>query len=191
MEPLEDRAFREALGCFATGVTVITTCDAAGELVGFTANSFTSVSLDPPLVLFNLNRQANSLPVFEGCAHFAVNVLAEHQADLSSRFASAAHDKWHGIAFELGAEGCPILDGALAVLECAVHAVHDGGDHRIFIGRVLRMRAAEGRPLLFCRGAYRRLGPPLGTPSGEPAPGSTSVLDNGGLFAEPEPWGSV
>jgi len=191
MPALDGREFRDALGWFATGVTVITTRGADGDLVGFTANSFTSVSLDPPLVLFSLNRQAGCLPIFEGCAHFAVNILAEHQAALSSRFATASHEKWHGVAIDTWEGGCPILADALANFECAVHAVHDGGDHRIFLGRVLRMRSSEaGKPLLFSRGAYRLLGGPLGAPQDPPAEGSTSALDNGGLFAEHEPWTS-
>ena len=189
MTALDGRAFRDALGWFATGVTVITTRSAEGALVGFTANSFSSVSLDPPLILFSLSREAKSLPFFEACAHFAVNILSKEQTDLSSRFAGAAHDKWHGIGFTIGEGGCPVLDGVVAVFECAVHDMHDGGDHRIFIGRVLRMQSApEGQPLLFCRGAYRELGPPLGAPAERPQPGSTSALDNGGLLAEAEPW---
>src|SRR6266446_4073088 len=192
MSTLNGREFRDALGWFATGVTVITTRSKEGDLVGFTANSFTSVSLDPPLVLFSLNRGAQSLPIFEGCAHFAVNILAEHQAELSSRFATASHDKWEGVAVETWENGCPILADALANFECAVHAVHDGGDHRIFLGRVLRMQArGAGKPLLFSRGAYRLLGGPLGAPEEAAAASSTSALDNGGLFAEHEPWTSA
>ncbi len=191
MTALDGREFRDALGWFATGVTVITTRGPDGDLVGFTANSFTSVSLDPPLVLFSINRQASCLPIFEGCAHFAVNILAEHQAALSSRFATANHDKWRGVAVETWEGGCPILGEALANFECAVHAMHDGGDHRIFIGRVLRLRSSgTGKPLLFSRGAYRLLGDRLGAPA-EAAAGSTSALDNGGLFAEHEPWTSA
>jgi flavin reductase (DIM6/NTAB) family NADH-FMN oxidoreductase RutF len=189
---LDSRAFRDALGWFATGVTVITTRSDVGDLVGFTANSFSSVSLDPPLVLFSLNRQAQSLAIFEACAHFAVNILAEDQKLISSRFATASHDKWDGVGFTIGEAGCPLLDGAVAVLECAVHDMHDGGDHRIFIGRVLRLRAAnDAKPLLFCRGSYRELGPPLGPPAAGPEPGSTSALDNGGLLAGLEPWVSA
>jgi flavin reductase (DIM6/NTAB) family NADH-FMN oxidoreductase RutF len=189
MTALDGREFRDALGWFATGVTVITTRSNEGELVGFTANSFTSVSLDPPLVLFSLNRQAQSLAVFEGCAHFAVNILAEHQAELSSRFATASHDKWQGVTVETWESGCPILADALANFECEVHAVHDGGDHRIFLGRVLRMETrSDGQPLVFSRGGYRRLGVPLGAPADEAAASSTSALDNGGLLAGLEPW---
>jgi flavin reductase (DIM6/NTAB) family NADH-FMN oxidoreductase RutF len=192
MPVLDGREFRDALGWFATGVTVITTRSPEGDLVGFTANSFTSVSLDPPLVLFSLNRQASCLPIFEGCAHFAVNILAEHQAALSSRFATASHEKWQGVVVETWEGGCPILADALANFECAVHAVHDGGDHLIFVGRVLRMRSSgTGRPLLFSRGSYRLLGEPLGAPEEAAAASSTSALDNGGLFAEHEPWTSA
>jgi flavin reductase (DIM6/NTAB) family NADH-FMN oxidoreductase RutF len=189
MDSPEGQAFREALGWFATGITIITTRGAAGELVGFTANSFTSVSLEPPLVLFNLNRGANCLATFEACTHFAINILAEEQTALSSRFASPTAAKWDGVAVALGLDGCPILGGALAAFECGVHAIHDGGDHRIFVGRVLRMRAAsEGKPLLFSRGSYRKVGPPLGSPAGEPAPHSTSALDSSGMLAGLEPW---
>ncbi len=191
MTALNGRDFRDALGWFATGVTVITTRSPEGDLVGFTANSFTSVSLDPPLVLFSLNRQAHCRSVFEGCAHFAVNILAEHQSELSSRFATASHEKWQGVAVEVWEGGCPILADALANFECAVHAMHEGGDHLIFVGRVLRMQASnEGKPLLFARGGYRLLGAPLGAPVDAAAPSSTSALDNGGLFAELEPWTS-
>ena len=191
MTALNGREFRDALGWFATGITVITTRSPEGDLIGFTANSFTSVSLDPPLVLFSLNRQASCLPIFEGCAHFAVNILAEHQAALSSRFATASHEKWHGVTVEIWEDGCPILADALANFECAVHAIHDGGDHRIFVGRVLRMRSSgTGQPLLFSRGVYRLLGGELGAPDEAAAASSTSALDNGGLFAEHEPWTS-
>ena len=189
MIPLDGRAFRSALGWFATGVTIITTRTHSGELVGFTANSFSSVSLEPPLVLFSLNRRANCIAAFEASGHFAVNVLGERQTELSSRFATPLHEKWDGVALALGQTGCPVLEEALAVFECAVHAVHDGGDHRIFLGRVLAIRAAkDGRPLLFSRGRYRAMGPPLGEPAEPPAPGATSALDNGGLFAGLEPW---
>jgi flavin reductase (DIM6/NTAB) family NADH-FMN oxidoreductase RutF len=192
MTAVDGREFRDALGWFATGVTVITTHSPEGDLVGFTANSFTSVSLDPPLVLFSLNRQAQCLSIFEGCAHFAVNILAEHQAELSSRFATASHDKWQGVAVDIWEDGCPILADALANFECAVHAVHEGGDHLIFVGRVLRLRASKsGKPLLFSRGAYRLIGAPLGAPAEAAAASSTSALDNGGLFAEHEPWTST
>jgi flavin reductase (DIM6/NTAB) family NADH-FMN oxidoreductase RutF len=179
MTSLDRRAFRDALGCFATGVTIVTTSGADGAPIGFTANSFTSVSLDPPLILFNLNRHAHSLAIFEGCAHFAVNILAEHQIALSSRFAATDGDKWQGVAFAAGTSGCPLLDGAIASLECTRHAVHEGGDHRIFVGRVLAMRmGGAAMPLVFWRGAYRRVGRVLGAPGEQPALDTTSALDS-------------
>src|ERR1700751_121046 len=109
MSPVDQRAFRDALGWFATGVTIITTRSPAGERFGFTANSFTSVSLDPPLVLFSLNRRAHCIAVFEQSPYCAVNVRAAHQAELSTRFASAVPDKWDGIAVIDGTDGCPVL----------------------------------------------------------------------------------
>src|SRR6185369_9384816 len=118
--------------------------------------------------------------VFESCSHFAINVLAEEQTTLSSRFASPDAEKWQGVEVSFGNTGCPLIAGALAAFECAVEAVHEGGDHRIFIGRVLSLAAAAaGKPLLFSRGAYRQLGAPLGGPATEPpGPGATSALEN-------------
>ena len=152
---LDTRAFRDALGCFGTGVTVVTTIGRGDEPVGVTASSFNAVSLDPPLVLFSLDRGANSLAAFLAGTHFAVNVLGEGQAHLSRRFAMAASDKWNGIAYETWETGCPILADALANFECRVRHAYDGGDHVIFVGEVTRMRSdPDGRPLLFFRGRY-------------------------------------
>lgn len=156
--PPDLRAFRDALGCFATGVTIVTTRAPDGAPVGFTANSFSSVSLDPPLVLFSLHRQALSLAAFQAAPGFAINVLREDQGALSTRFASPAGDKWGDIAHRSGESGSPLLEEALARFDCVRHAVHEGGDHLIFVGRVLRFEAREGRPLLFCRGRYGALG---------------------------------
>lgn len=155
---VDRRAFRDALGCFATGVTVVTSVTPQGELLGITANSFNSVSLDPPLVLFSLDRSAYSLKAFQESGCFAINVLREDQVALSSNFARPLSDKWHGVAYELWDTGSPILKDALASFECRTHSVYDGGDHLIFVGRVLRLRSqTEGQPLLFFRGAYRRI----------------------------------
>jgi flavin reductase (DIM6/NTAB) family NADH-FMN oxidoreductase RutF len=174
MTDFDSRTFRAACGSFATGVAVITAKGAEGELVGFTANSFTSVSLDPALVLFSLGREANCLPTFEKAGHFAINILAEDQRALSQRFADPDSDKWEGIAFDLWTTGAPIIEGTLANLECRTETVLDGGDHRLFLGRVLRLGCREGRPLLFFRGAYHALGPGLGEPEhpAEPVDGT-------------------
>lgn len=145
---------RRALGRFATGVTIVTTRTADGQLEGLTANSFTSVSLDPPLVLWSLNRTARSLPSFLAAQWFAVNVLGSHQSALSSRFAGSQGDRFAGLQFETGLGGCPVLEDGIAHFECSVHDRVDAGDHVIFLGRVERMRHRDGEPLLYSGGRY-------------------------------------
>jgi flavin reductase (DIM6/NTAB) family NADH-FMN oxidoreductase RutF len=155
------RTFRTALGSFATGVTVVTSIGPEGEPLGFTANSFNSVSLDPPLVLFSLDRGAYSLKAFEAAGVFAINVLSETQQPLSVAFARPRGDKWQGVPFESWQTGSPILLDALASFDCETTSTHDGGDHVIFVGRVLRLRIADhGRPLLYFRGAYHQISEP-------------------------------
>jgi len=150
--------FRAVLGRYATGVTVVTTRTATGEPVGLTVNSFTSVSLDPPLVLFCLDRGAGSLPAFETSGAFAVNILAAGQETLSNRFADPDAARFGADATAAWSTGAPILADALAALDCALHARHDGGDHIILVGRVLQLAVlSDGDPLVYWRGAYRRL----------------------------------
>ena len=145
---------REALGNFVTGVTVITTRNEGG-LHGLTANSFSSVSLDPPLVLFSLSRTADCFDVFEDAEFFAVNVLRSDQEALSSRFATKDIDKWIRVDWRPGLGDCPLLDGTIATFECRVTARHEGGDHVIYVGEVLRFaQYPEGAPLAFFRGRY-------------------------------------
>lgn len=152
------RTLRDALGCFGTGITVVTTVDENGAPVGLTANSFTSVSLDPPLILFCLKRGSANLPIFERSGRFAVNVLHIGQQPTSIAFASRTADRFDGLAWETWESGVPILTGSLASFECDTHAVHDGGDHVVFIGRVRRAAFEPSRdPLLYFRGKYRRL----------------------------------
>lgn len=154
----DQRIFRDALGCFATGVTIVTTLDPEGRLLGITANSFSSVSLDPPLVLFSLARKAYSFEAFQRSRHFAVNVLAADQSELSDTFAQALADKWAGVDFEVWDTDCPIISGALAQFECRTASSHDGGDHVVFIGAVERMAFDHAKePLLYYRGRYRKL----------------------------------
>jgi flavin reductase (DIM6/NTAB) family NADH-FMN oxidoreductase RutF len=149
------RAFRNALGCFATGVTVVTTVTDAGEPVGLTANSFSSVSLDPPLVLFCLDRASHNLHAFRAAGRFAVNVLGDNQRDLSVRFSTTIGDRWDGVVWERWETGAPVLDGCLAALDCETEAIHEGGDHVIIVGRVQRLAATtDGKPLLYFRGNY-------------------------------------
>ena len=145
--------FRDVCGHYATGVTVVTVLDKDGKPFGVTANSFTSVSLDPPLVQFSLDRGASVFPVFEATDAFVINVLARDQQFLSSRF-SKNSDGFDSVPHRTWTSGCPILDGCIANIECTKYAVYDGGDHVIILGRVRRLACAAGEPLLFYRGAY-------------------------------------
>lgn len=154
----DPRTLRDALGCFATGVTVVTTLDEAGQPVGLTANSFSSVSLDPPLILFCLARSSSNLERFQRAEHFAINVLHIGQQPMSGAFARSSAERFDGVAWETWDTGAPILSGSLASFECATHQVVEAGDHLVFIGRVTRARFEPRRdPLLYFRGRYRRL----------------------------------
>ena len=150
----DPRELRRALGRFATGVTVVTTRGDGGRLEGLTANSFSSVSLDPPLVLWSLGRHAASLPSFMRAGWFAVHVLGSHQQALSTRFATRGADKFAGLAFAEGLGGCPVLAGGVAHFECSVHDRVAAGDHVIFLGRVERMSHRDAEPLVFSAGQY-------------------------------------
>lgn len=153
---LDSRKFRDTVGYFATGVTIITTLDREGGPVGLTANSFSSLSLDPPLVLFCLDRNVQSFEAFHANRHFAVNVLGEEQEELSRRFAQTGPEKWCGLGFDTWDTGCPILHGCIANMECGVESIFEGGDHVIIVGGVVRTNQEDGeaRPLTFFRGNY-------------------------------------
>ena len=154
----DSRTLRDALGCFATGVTVVTCLDADGKPVGLTANSFTSVSLDPPLLLVCIAKQAASAGAKVGASHFAVNVLQTGQQPASIRFATRHEDRFGPNDWSPGEYGAPVLEKSLGVFECETHGVHDGGDHHMLIGHVVKARFdASLDPLLYFRGSYRRL----------------------------------
>jgi len=148
------RSFRRALGNFATGVTVVTAADAAGRQVGVTANSFNSVSLDPPLVLWSLDKRSSSFEVFEQASHFAVNVLAADQIDLSNNFARPRDDRFAGIEYESGVGGAPVFADCSACFHCENYQRVDGGDHWIMIGKVVAFDDFGRSPLLYHQGAY-------------------------------------
>ena len=153
---VDAQSFRKALGCFPSGVTVVTTLAADGSPLGVTISSFASLSLDPPL--FCLDSSNLWLDAYEKSGIFAVNVLAEDQRAVSERFAGRLEEKWTGIAWGPGHGGVPVIAGCLAVLECSLEAAHDGGDHRIFVGRVRQLTSAgSGMPLVHFRGAYAGL----------------------------------
>jgi 3-hydroxy-9,10-secoandrosta-1,3,5(10)-triene-9,17-dione monooxygenase reductase component len=148
--------FRTVLGHFCSGITVVTAID-EGMSVGLTCQSFASVSLDPPLVLFVPAKASNSWPHIRSAGHFCANILGEHQEELGRRFAIKGVDKFAGVGWRAGVTGAPLLDGCLAHVECEVQAVHDAGDHDIVVGRVVDLGiSGEGNPLLFYRGGYGR-----------------------------------
>ena len=147
--------FRAALGMFATGVTIVTARGADGAPVGLTANSFNSVSLTPPLVLWSLAKSAGSMPAFERGSHYAINILSADQHLLAERFASKSADRFADLAFREGAGGAPILEGAAAVFECFNRSRYEEGDHVIFVGEVERCARRSGaQPLIFHGGRY-------------------------------------
>ncbi len=147
------RQFRDALGTFATGVTVVTACNDAGVRVGLTVSSFNSVSLDPPLVLWSLALTAHTMAVFQACSHYAVHVLAADQLALANQFAQRGVDRFAGVTCTTGLTGAPLIAGALATFECRNRSQHAEGDHVIFVGEVVHChRPREATPLLYHRG---------------------------------------
>ena len=147
--------FRAALGMFATGVTIVTARTSTGQLVGLTANSFNSVSLTPPLVLWSLSRAAGSMAAFQAGSHYAINILGADQQDLARQFASQGIDRFAGVGFDTGSTGAPLLHGAIATFECYNRSRYDEGDHVIFVGEVERCAHRAGAsPLLYHGGKF-------------------------------------
>lgn len=146
--------FRRALGCFATGVAVVTTLDASGERAGMTVSSFNSVSMDPPLVLWSIADDAMSYDTFMNAKYFAVNLLTSGQQELSARFASKGADKFEGLDCSEGLHGSPILPEYAACFECRTEHRYEGGDHKIIVGRVLRLEDTDADPLIFYHGHF-------------------------------------
>lgn len=154
VEGFDPKAFRRALGNFATGVTIMTAQNAVGEKVGVTANSFNSVSLDPALILWSIDKNSSSFKVFEQATHFAVNILAATQIDLSNQFARRNDDKFAGVDFDLGAGQSILFKNCSANFECEKFNIVEGGDHWIIIGRVVKFHDHGRSPLLYHQGAY-------------------------------------
>ena len=154
---LDPKQLRRVMGHFATGVTVITTCDSHGNVYGLTANAITSVSLEPPLLLICIDRKAETFAHFYDSKAFTVNILTEEQQELSSRFAKSGGDKFSGLSHRTGRCGTPIIDGCLGYIECRIVATHEAGDHVIHIGQVECAEVNAARPLLFYQGQYRKI----------------------------------
>ncbi len=154
---VDPRELRNAFGRFATGVAVITTRSVAGRLEGLTCNSFSAVSLDPPIVLWSLRKEAGSLTGFLGASHFAVSILSAEQEKLALRFARPGEDKFTGVDVTGGLAGCPLIEGAIASFECERSAKYEAGDHVVFFGLVRRAVYFDGPPLIFNAGHFRAL----------------------------------
>lgn len=151
---IDRRELRRTLACFPTGVTVVTTVAPSGEYVGLTVNSFNSLSLDPPLVLWSLTAASRSMAAFEHATHFAINVLARDQVEISRMFSSKAAHKFENMELKPGIGGAPLIAGCAAYIECRIHSRQHGGDHMLFIGEVERHRASSKQPLVFLHGHY-------------------------------------
>lgn len=153
-DAFDTRDLRQALSAFGTGVTVVTTLDADARPVGVTANSFNSVSLEPPIVLWSLRKASPSLPAFDACGRFVINVLTLDQVPISQRFASPVPEKFRDVAHAPGEHGLPVLEGCAAVFECQTEQRHEVGDHILYLGRVQAYQHRPGPGLLFCQGRY-------------------------------------
>jgi 3-hydroxy-9,10-secoandrosta-1,3,5(10)-triene-9,17-dione monooxygenase reductase component len=149
----DEARFKEVLGHFATGVTVVTALE-EGQPVGFTCQSFTSLSLDPPMVALAPAKSSTSWPRILKAGAFCVNILAEGQEAIGRAFAVSGGDKFVGVGWHIGGSGTPVIDGALAFIECELGTIHDAGDHELVTGRVLAMGVGGGRPLLFYRAGF-------------------------------------
>jgi flavin reductase (DIM6/NTAB) family NADH-FMN oxidoreductase RutF len=152
----DSKELRNVLGCFGTGVTVVTTISASGERVGLTANSFSSVSLDPPIVLWSLGKQSRYLPIFHESGRFVINVLGVDQLHLSNQFAKPSDDRFAGVECQLGLGGLPVIQGCAANIECETISAQEVGDHVLYLGKILRYSHIKKDSLLFCNGAYAR-----------------------------------
>lgn len=154
----DTRTLRDTLGLFVTGVTVITTAAEDGERIGITANSFNSVSLDPPLILWSIAQTSRSLAAFDAATNFAVHILREDQVELSRRLASPHMDKFAGLETSPGLGGAPLLPDCAARLECSVYGRHPAGDHTIYVARVEKLQSdPSARPLVYHGGRYAAL----------------------------------
>ena len=153
-KPIDRFDLRKALGNFGTGVTIVTTLASDGKPVGMTANSFSSVSLDPPIILWSLLKTSPSLQAFDDCGRFVINVLALDQVDLSKRFATPQPDKFSGVRYQAGLGGLPVLDNCASVFQCRTIQRMEVGDHILFLGEIEAYNHQDRATLLFCRGQY-------------------------------------
>ena len=168
MTPVDKREMRNCFGKFATGITIITALAPDGTKLGLTVNSFSSLSLEPPMILWSLDKRSNNLEALKSASHFAVNVLASDQIELSNRFASPSDEKYQGVELVESKCDLPLFSGAVAHLECKNVDQHDGGDHVIFVGEVEYFTTFDKKPLLYANGQYAVAGRHPATPQAEP-----------------------
>jgi flavin reductase (DIM6/NTAB) family NADH-FMN oxidoreductase RutF len=154
---IDPAQYRQVLGRFATGIAIVTCLDRNGRRAAMTINSFTSLSIDPPLVLWNIDRKSDQYDAFDGATHVAINILAEHQQPVSDHFATPSDDKFGTATHRAGHGGAPLIDDVCATLQCRIANRFDGGDHIIVIGEVLDLDACDSPPLIYHGGRYRVL----------------------------------
>jgi flavin reductase (DIM6/NTAB) family NADH-FMN oxidoreductase RutF len=157
LRPVSADRFRHACGRFATGVTIASVLDSAGTPHGLTVNSFSSVSLEPPLLLICVGHAVTMIEAFRAASYFGISVLSERQREISERFARKGYDRFNGTPWHAGESGVPLLDGALAEIECAVHHRFTAGDHDILVGEMVAARVHDGEPLIYYASRYRGL----------------------------------
>ena len=156
---IENNNFKKCMGNFATGITVVTTNTSEGLPCGMTINSFTSLSLEPPLILFNVDKNAHNHDNFANCNKFTVNILSEKQSAISHSFAFPSTIRWDEIDHGISTNKTPKINGCISYIECDIEDIHTGGDHSIIIGRVTKMNiASEENPLIYFKGQYRKIG---------------------------------
>jgi flavin reductase (DIM6/NTAB) family NADH-FMN oxidoreductase RutF len=157
LRPVTSDQFRHACGRFATGVTIASVLDSAGMPHGLTVNSFSSVSLEPPLILICVGHAVTMIEAFRTASYFGISVLSERQREISERFARKGHDRFNGTPWHAGETGVPLLDGTLAEIECTVHHRFTAGDHDILVGEMVAARVSDGEPLIYFASRYRGL----------------------------------
>lgn len=178
MSDIDTRALRNCFGKFATGITVITAFAPDGTKIGLTVNSFSSLSLDPPMILWSLDKKSNSVEALKAAPHFAVNVLASNQMDISNKFASPSEEKFVDVELIDSTYNLPLLSDTVAYLECKNLGTHEGGDHLIFVGEVVNFEIGDKKPLLYANGQYAVAARHPGTKQADPGTSATTSSDD-------------
>ncbi len=154
---ITNNSFKQAMGSFVTGVVIVTTAKSAKKLHGITINSFASLSLEPPMVLFNIDKNSHSYETFTKAKYFTANILEEKQSSLSKNFSHPSTIDWKNVEYHIGETRCPVLKGAISYVECKLEKLYDGGDHTIIVGHVINTQTnSDAKPLIYFRGEYQK-----------------------------------